>query len=43
MPAFQQLTDQEVADIHTFIRNDFGNSAGAVIPGEVYEERKSLY
>ncbi|MDZ7718602.1 MAG: PQQ-dependent sugar dehydrogenase [Balneolaceae bacterium] len=42
MPAFQQLTDQEVADILTYIRNSFGNSAGAVIPGEVFEERKSL-
>jgi glucose/arabinose dehydrogenase len=42
MPAFQYLNDQEVADILTYIRNSFGNSAGAVIPGEVFEERKSL-
>lgn len=42
MPPFQQLTDQRVADILTFYRNVFGNSAGAVTPGEVYEERKSL-
>jgi glucose/arabinose dehydrogenase len=42
MPAFQHLSDQEVADILTYIRNSFGNSAGAVIPGEVFEERKSL-
>lgn len=43
MPAFQQLTDQEVADVLTYIRNSFGNSSGAVIPGEVFEERKSLH
>jgi mono/diheme cytochrome c family protein len=42
MPAFKHLNDQEVADILTYIRNSFGNSAGAVIPGEVFEERKSL-
>lgn len=42
MPAFRQLGDQEIADILTYIRNSFGNSAGAVIPGEVFEERKTI-
>lgn len=42
MPAFQQLTDQEITDILTYIRNSFGNTSDAVIPGEVFEERKSL-
>lgn len=41
MPSFRQLSDQEIADILTYVRNSFGNSAGAVIPGEVFEERKS--
>lgn len=42
MPSFQQLSDQEIADILSYIRNSFGNSSGAVIPGEVYEERKTV-
>lgn len=42
MPAFQHLSDQEIADILTYIRNSFENSSGAVIPGEVYEERKTI-
>ncbi|WP_373497443.1 PQQ-dependent sugar dehydrogenase [Aquiflexum sp.] len=42
MPAYDHLSDQEIADLLTFIRNDFGNKSGAVIAGEVFEERKSL-
>jgi aldose sugar dehydrogenase len=42
MPAYDHLSDEELAEILTFIRNNFGNRAGAVIPGEVYEERKNL-
>lgn len=42
MPAYDHLSDQEIADLLTFIRNDFGNKSGAVIAGEVYEERKGL-
>ncbi|WP_235062808.1 PQQ-dependent sugar dehydrogenase [Indibacter alkaliphilus] len=41
MPAYSHLSDEEIAEILTFIRNSFGNKASAVIPGEVYEERKS--
>lgn len=42
MPAFAHLQDAELAEILTFIRNQFGNKASAVIPGEVFEERKGL-
>jgi len=42
MPAFQKLSDKEVAQVLTYIRNAFGNDAGAVIKGEVREERKGL-
>lgn len=42
MPAFDFLNDVEIAELLTFIRNEFGNKADAVIAGEVFEERKSL-
>ncbi|PRY85133.1 PQQ-dependent sugar dehydrogenase [Mongoliibacter ruber] len=42
MPSYRHLSDEEIAEILTFIRNSFGNNAGAVIPGEVFEERKAL-
>lgn len=42
MPAYDHLSDQEIADLLTFIRNEFGNKSGAVIAGEVFEERKGL-
>ncbi len=42
MPAYAHLSDEEIADILNFVRNNFGNKAAAVIPGEVYEERKGL-
>lgn len=32
MPGFDFLTDQEVADVLTYIRNSFGNNAGEVTP-----------
>jgi mono/diheme cytochrome c family protein len=35
MPAQPQLTDQEIADVLTYIRNNFGNKASAVTPAEV--------
>jgi aldose sugar dehydrogenase len=40
MPAFGYLSDGEIADLLNFIRNELGNTASAVIPGEVYEERQ---
>jgi glucose/arabinose dehydrogenase len=42
MPAFAHLEDSDLAEILTFIRNQFGNKASAVIPGEVFEERKGV-
>jgi mono/diheme cytochrome c family protein len=42
MPAYEHLSDEEIADLLTFIRNEFGNKSGAVIAGEIYEERKGL-
>ncbi len=35
MPAMPMLTDQEVADVLTYVRNSFGNKASAVTPAEV--------
>ena len=42
MPGFAHLPDDDLAAILTFIRQSFGNDANAVIPGEIYEERKAL-
>lgn len=39
MPAQPQLTDQEIADVLTYIRNNFGNKASAVTPAEVKAQR----
>ena len=36
------LTDQQIADVLTFVRNSWGNSASAVSPSEVSEVRASL-
>ena len=36
------LTDQQVADVLTYIRNDWGNSATAVTPNEVASVRASI-
>ena len=35
MPAQAQLTDQQIADVLTFVRNSFGNKASIVTPAEV--------
>jgi mono/diheme cytochrome c family protein len=35
MPAQPQLTDQEIADVLTYIRTNFGNKASVVTPAEV--------
>ncbi len=40
MPSNINLSDVEIANILTYIRNNFGNEANPIIPGEVYEERK---
>jgi mono/diheme cytochrome c family protein len=35
MPAFTQLSDQQLAEVLTYIRNSFGNKASAVSSAEV--------
>jgi mono/diheme cytochrome c family protein len=42
MPPFRQLSDQDLADILTFIREKFGGGASAVAPAEVAEARATL-
>lgn len=42
MPPFSHLSDEQISHILTFIRQSFGNKAGAVIAGEVSEERKRM-
>ena len=39
MPAYPKLTDQEVADVATYIRNSWGNAAPAVTVDEVAKAR----
>lgn len=39
MPAFPQLSDEEVAYVATYVRNSFGNKAEAISPAEVEEIR----
>ncbi|MCC3159292.1 cytochrome c [Hymenobacter sp. 15J16-1T3B] len=39
MPAQNQLTDQQIADVLTYVRNSFGNKASAVTPAEVKAAR----
>jgi mono/diheme cytochrome c family protein len=43
MPSFAwKLTDQEIADVSTFIRNSWGNQAAPVASSDVSELRKKL-
>jgi mono/diheme cytochrome c family protein len=42
MPPQPQLTDQQIADVITFVRNNFGNKASAVTPTEVKNVRAKL-
>jgi mono/diheme cytochrome c family protein len=35
MPPLPHLTDQQIADVLTYVRNSFGNKASVVIPAEV--------
>jgi len=39
MPSFAQLTDEQIADVLTYVRNSFGNKASAVTPASVKAER----
>lgn len=39
MPSFEFLTDQQIADVLTYVRNSFGNTASAVAVSEVKTAR----
>ncbi|MBD0278510.1 MAG: cytochrome c [Flavisolibacter sp.] len=39
MPAQNTLTDQQIADVLTYVRNSFGNKASAVTAAEVKTQR----
>jgi mono/diheme cytochrome c family protein len=41
MPGFESLTDQQIADVLTYVRNSFGNKATAVSAPEVKAIRAS--
>jgi mono/diheme cytochrome c family protein len=42
MASHKDLTDQQIADVLTYIRNSFGNKARAVTEAEVKAERSKL-
>lgn len=42
MPAQAHLTDQQIADVLTYIRKSFGNKASAVTPAEVKSIRSKI-
>lgn len=42
MPAQAQLSDQQIADVLTYVRNSFGNKASAVTATQVKAERAKL-
>jgi mono/diheme cytochrome c family protein len=42
MPAQAHLTDQQIADVLTYIRNSFGNKASVVTPAEVKAVRAKV-
>jgi mono/diheme cytochrome c family protein len=42
MPTHKFLTDQQAADVLTYIRQNFGNKASAVTPAEVAKVRSTI-
>jgi len=42
MPAQNYLTDQQIADVLTYVRGNFGNKASAITPAEVKTVRASI-
>jgi mono/diheme cytochrome c family protein len=42
MPPMPHLTDQQIADVLTYVRNSFGNKASAVTSAEVKTERAKV-
>jgi len=39
MPAFANLSDQEIADVLTYVRNNFGNKASQIMEADVKKLR----
>jgi mono/diheme cytochrome c family protein len=39
MPPFYQLSDQDIADVLTYIRQQYGGRASAIDPSQVFEVR----
>lgn len=42
MPSQATLTDEQIADVLTFVRNSFGNKASAVTPADVKKVRATV-
>ena len=42
MPAMDYLSDEDIANILTYVRGSFGNNSGAVTAGEVNKIREEL-
>jgi mono/diheme cytochrome c family protein len=42
MPPHKELSDQQIADVLTYVRNNFGNKASAVSSGEVKAVRAKV-
>jgi mono/diheme cytochrome c family protein len=42
MPPQAALKDEEIADVLTFVRNSFGNKAGAITPAQVKTVRATI-
>lgn len=40
MPSFDYLSDQQIADVLTYVRSNFGNDAEAITPSEVEAVRQ---
>ena len=40
MPSFDYLSDQEIADVLTYLRSNFSNNASAIMPAEIANARK---
>jgi mono/diheme cytochrome c family protein len=40
MPTHQYLTDEQIANVLTYVRSNFGNTASAVLPEEVTLQRQ---
>jgi len=42
MPSQATLTDQQIADVLSYVRVNFGNIASAIMPKDVLEQRKMI-